>query len=377
VKTFHNPTPSSATNGLPSLALPQGPLHVWARFWFSPVDPFGLHALRLLTGLVLLAWLLPLAGDVEAFFGLHGWFDRVAYVEAARLSDGPPKAISWSILYLCGGNATALQVVYWGSIAVLALFALGIGTRLTGVLSWVVVVSFTANPGFDDEVDPLLHLLALYLAVGYLLLGTRDPKLSWAQRLLGRWGTFGLPGLFPRREEEAPASIAANVAARLVQVHLAILLTTTALHKLQFGDWWSGMAYWYPLHPALGTQMDSLRALVPGASGYLGWLGAAAYATLAWQLAFPLFAWRGGLARVVLLAGALAGWVGADSLYRMPLFGPAFAVACLAFISPEEWATARAAVWRIWALGRTQAGCHGKPHEVVRTSSLTLGARER
>ena len=41
------------------------------------------------------------------------------------------------------------------------------------------MVSFTANPLFDEEIDPLLHLLALYLALGYLLLGQWNGKLTW------------------------------------------------------------------------------------------------------------------------------------------------------------------------------------------------------
>jgi hypothetical protein len=366
-------------------------LQSWARFWFAPADPLGLRLLRLLVGVLLLAWLLPFAADVQAFFGLHGWFDRQAYAEAARLADGPPKGIGWSLLYLCGTNAAALQAFYWGSVAVLVLFTLGVGTRLTGVLTWLVVASFTANPAFDDEIDPLLHLLALSLAVGYLLLGLRDRNLSWAQRLLGRWDTFLLPGVFPHAAGERP-SVAANLAARLIQVHLAILLVATGLHKLQFGDWWSGAAYWYPLHPALETHMDGLRGLVPGAGSYLGCLGAAAYATLAWQIAFPLFAWRRGLGRGILLLGAVAGWAGAAWLYRMPLYGPAFAIGCLAFVSGEELSAVAGTVRRIWARGRMQDGQSRRqgtptvegwrgqpPHTLpgVKSDGTFHGARER
>src|SRR4051794_24838645 len=57
----------------------------WVRFWFTPTDPVGLHAVRLLGGLLLLFWLLTLAGHVDAFFGLRGWFDREAYIQADTL----------------------------------------------------------------------------------------------------------------------------------------------------------------------------------------------------------------------------------------------------------------------------------------------------
>ena len=50
------------------------------------------------------------------------------------------------------------------------------------------------------------------------------------------------------RRQSSP-SIAANLTVRLVQVHFAIVLVVSGLHKLQFGDWWSGVAWWYPLNP--------------------------------------------------------------------------------------------------------------------------------
>ena len=261
----------------------------------------------------------------------------------------------------------------------LVLFTLGVGTRLTGVLTWVIVASFTANPAFDDEVDPLLQMLTLYLAVGYLLLGLRSRGLSWPERLLGPLDAFVLARRRRGSDAEERPSVAANLALRLIQVHLAILLAATGLHKLQFGDWWSGIAYWYPLHPSMTTSLDSLRALATEAANHFAWLGAAAYAVLAWQLAFPLFAWREGLARAVLLLGALAGWVGAACLYQMPLFGPTFAVSCLAFFSISEWTAARNILGRIWAFGRTQdVEWQAQEYEIVKSAATpVLTAREQ
>jgi hypothetical protein len=351
-----------------------GPLRAWTRFWFTPSDPAGLHVIRLLTGLLLLAWLLPLAGDVPGFFGLNGWFDRQAYAEAARVPGGAPKSITWSLLFLCGGDAGLLRAAYWGSIVVLVLFTLGLGTRLTGLLTWLVVASFTANPAFDDELDPFLLLLTMYLAVGYLLLGLLNRNLSWTERLLGRWDAFLLGGILRTSKEPGEPSVAANVAVRLIQVHLAILLVTTGLHKLQFSDWWSGTAFWFPLHPPLETSVEKLRRLGPEAGSYLGWLSLAAYATLAWQLLFPFFAWRRGFGRVILLGGALAGAVGAASVYGIPLLGLALAVGCLAFLGAEEWRAVRRAWGRLFGLA-FQQGQGKRPGELAATP--LLNARER
>jgi hypothetical protein len=296
-----------------------------------------LHLVRLLTGLLLLSWLLPLAGDVDSLFGLQGWFDRQAYAEAARLPGGPPKPISWSVLYLCGSNPAALHTVYWLSVGALVLFTLGVCPRLTAVLAWLIVVSFSANPAFDDEVDPVLIALTCYTMIGYLLLGLRSEGRSWAARLLGPWRTFPLSRMRDQRQTAAPLSEGANLALRLIQVHLAVILVTSGLHKLQFGDWWSGVAYWFALHPPLETTAAAVQEQARSAQNVLYLLNFAAYATLAWQIAFPLFAWRRGLCRALLLGGAVVGWVGATVLYRMPLFGPAGFIGCVAYVSGEEW----------------------------------------
>lgn len=305
----------------------------WAQFWFGPTDVFGLHVVRLLTGLLLLAWLLPLAGEANNFFGLSGWFDRQGYLDASRIPGGAPKPIGWSLLYLFGGSPSALAWAFWGSIGVLVLFTLGVATRVTAVLTWVIVVSFTANPAVDDELDPLLNLLSVYLMVGYLLLGQWGGNLSIAGRLLGSW-----PGFLPGGDRRpAPPSHAATLALRLIQVHVAILVTTTGLHKLQSGDWWAGVAHWYLLHRPMDTTLSQLKSLTETGRSYLGYLNVAAYATLGWQIGFSFFAWRAGWWRVLLLGGAVIGWIGTSRIYEMALFGPALLIGCLSYIRAREW----------------------------------------
>src|SRR5262249_8009376 len=91
---------SSASNSELAPPTTTGPMRAWTRFWFTPTDPVGLHVVRLVAGLVFLAWLVPLAGHVDALFGLDGWFDRQAYREAAHIAGGPPQPFTWSVLYL-------------------------------------------------------------------------------------------------------------------------------------------------------------------------------------------------------------------------------------------------------------------------------------
>src|SRR5262249_1643792 len=136
--------------------------------------------------------------------------------------------LGWSVLYLplsggenpalLGENPALFQAVYFGSIAVFLLFAIGVATRLTGILTWVAVLSFLANPATNYEGDYLLGILAFYLMIAYLLLGQWNGNLTTIERILGSRDDFLFAGMIWKREER-PASFAANFAIRLVQVH--------------------------------------------------------------------------------------------------------------------------------------------------------------
>ena len=314
-----------------------GAVQSWVRFWFRPIDPVGLHALRVLTGLLLIAWLLPMFGHVEAMFGLNGWFDQEAYRDAAQLPIAAQPRFGWSILYLCGSNLLLLKVTCSAAIVVLILFTLGIASRLTAIASWVIVVSFTANPAFAYEVDSLLVLLSFYLMVGYVFLNQTARGQSMVARWLGSREQIVFFNRTPQADAfNARASVAANVALRLLQVHLAMAIVASGLHKLQFGDWWAGVALWYPLYPPFSATVEDARTYSNHGIAILGVLSLAAYAVLAWQIAFPAFAWKPRW-RKLLLGGACVGYLGCVWLYELPLFGAVLFVCCLCYLTPCEW----------------------------------------
>jgi hypothetical protein len=320
----------------------------WTNFWFAPANPVGLHALRVLSGLLFLACYLPLAGYVEEIFGLQGWVDAATLRGANRLPEGPPAPIGWSLFYLTEKVPALVQPLYWTAMVVFALFTLGIATRLTSVLTWVFLVSFLANPGTRLEVDYMLVIPAFYLMIGYLFLGQRAQKMSPVERFLGGCSTLLFaPLLRDKSKEEPPSSVAANLAMRLFQVHFALIVVTSCLHKLQSGDWWSGVALWYPMHPPYETTADYIRNLAPNRLTIIFFLSLVQYPALAWQLTFPMWAWRPRF-RPLLVVGGLIGWAMCAWVYEMPLFGAFYFVGCLSFLKPEEWLWVIAKMKKAW-----------------------------
>ena len=75
--------PDASSGSMPSRTARRS----WVDFWFSPIDPRGMHGIRVLAGVLFIAWLLPFAGQLDAMFGLDGWFDQQAYRDAARLPE--------------------------------------------------------------------------------------------------------------------------------------------------------------------------------------------------------------------------------------------------------------------------------------------------
>jgi hypothetical protein len=391
------PPAAAVPDNYPGPAAPAGKGFVagWVRFWFTPADPVGLHATRLLAGLLFLFWLLTLAGHEGAFFGMRGWLDHEAIVEArgleaevarqreeARQNNVPsliPNALPvpvprWSLLYFTASDPTLVHGIYWAAVAVVALFTLGVATRLTGVLTWVVVASFTANPAAAYDGDALLLLLAFYLMLGYLGYGLLRRGQSALDLVLGPRDALLLGGR-PGPEGPRP-SVAANAALRLLQVNFALLVVVSGLHKLQFGDWWSGSALWYALYPPLQTTIAQAREHAGHAWAYLGVLSLIVYAMLAWQLTFPAFAWRPRW-RVLLLGGAALGWLGTALVFDLPLFGAPYFLGCLTYLTAHEWRRVLAWLPRVPGLQGLERRFPAAQAEGKRRAVSVAAGRER
>ena len=115
---------------------------------------------------------------------------------------------------------------------ILAMFTVGLWTRVTSFLSLVVVISFVNRvPEALFGLDKMNAIFTFYLTVGpsgrALSLDCR-----LAQRRRGR------------QPSDAQRSVGTNFALRLIQVHMCIIYFFAGISKLQGAAWWNGEAMW-------------------------------------------------------------------------------------------------------------------------------------
>jgi hypothetical protein len=305
----------------------------WNHFWFTPQDPATLGLIRILAGAMLfythLVWSLDLAG----FFGPSGWLAP----EALGATYGDARDFFWSHWHWIDSPAV-MWVAHIAALVVFALLTVGLFTRVVSILAWLLTVSYahrvmpTALFGLDD----INAMLAMYLMIGpsgaaYSL----DRMLAQRQSRAGQGGALSgsqaLPGNpLPARlrlASESP-SITANLAIRLMQLHLCIIYLFSGLGKAMGETWWDGSAMWLAVANYEYQSID------------LTWLADSpailslfAHITVGWELSYPALVWP-RLTRPLVVAMSVPIHLGIALFLGMMTFGLAMIIANLAFVSP-------------------------------------------
>jgi hypothetical protein len=279
----------------------------WNGFWFMPADPLPLAVVRIATGLILswacVVWLL----DPDAFFGPRGW---LAAGEVWRMNDQPWQ---WS-WFFTADDPTAVRALGGIMLVAAGLLTIGLFTPLAAVVSLIGLVSAANRAPLNTfGLDDTLGMLLVSLAVG-----PSGARLSLDAKLLGGEGR-GAP------------SVRANLALRLLQVHLCVVYFFSGCGKLFGASWWEGTAIWGAVANIQYRTID------------LTWLArhplvvnAITLVTLFWEVAYPALVWP-RLTRPVFLALAVAVHLGIGLAMGMMEFGLAMIVANLAFVPATTW----------------------------------------
>jgi len=276
----------------------------WNGFWFMPADPLPLAVVRIATGLILswacVVWLL----DPDAFFGPRGW------LAAGEVCDQPWQ---WS-WFFAADDPTAVRALGGIMLVAAGLLTIGLFTPLAAVVSLIGLVSAANRAPLNTfGLDDTLGMLLVSLAVG-----PSGARLSLDAKLLGGEGR-GAP------------SVRANLALRLLQVHLCVVYFFSGCGKLFGASWWEGTAIWGAVANIQYRTID------------LTWLArhplvvnAITLVTLFWEVAYPALVWP-RLTRPVFLALAVAVHLGIGLAMGMMEFGLAMIVANLAFVPATTW----------------------------------------
>ncbi|MBL9124991.1 MAG: HTTM domain-containing protein [Planctomycetaceae bacterium] len=288
----------------------QGTLAGWNRFWFSAVDPATLGAIRLCTGAMLFYTHLVWTLGINDFLMPGGWLDPAAVRMTQR------GGFAWSYWWYIQ-SPTLIWVVHLAGLVVFAMLALGLFSRIVSVLAFVITVSYTHRlTGALFGLDQINAMLAMYLMVGP----------SGAAYSLDRWR-------LARKEDvklpPAPPSVGANLALRLIQIHMCVIYFFAGVSKLQGPAWWEGSALWGAVANLEYQSFDmTWLAAWPLTIAFL------THVTVLWEISYPALVWP-RLTRPIVLAMAVPLHLGIAFGLGMMTFGIAMLFGNLAFVSPK------------------------------------------
>ena len=199
--------------------------------------------------------------EVDEYINTHGADPRRTYAR------GIPIFSIWFHVT----DPTAMAALHATGILVSLLFTLGLATRLTSALTWFAVLCYIhRNPNIQFGMDTMMVILLTYTMLGpsgsalSLTAGAR----RWWSRASPTWCAGGIAsGTNPSRAQPVPApyseqplpSISANLAIRMLQVHVCFIYMAAGLSKLLGPSWWDGTAVWGTLaNPEFAPMQSGL-----------------------------------------------------------------------------------------------------------------------
>jgi hypothetical protein len=250
----------------------------------------------------------------------------------------------WSIWFHVT-NPYAMAAIHGFFLIVMTMFALGLFTRITSVITWLGIMSYiNRSQQILFGMDTMMNIALFYLVIGpsgaalsldRLLEKRRAVReLEKARRENGDAGKWEAILAGPR-----PSSLA-NFVTRLVQIHFCFIYAASGLAKLKGPAWWNHTAVWYTIanpefsptvfRPYLWflTQLANVRWLweimMTVGTGF----------TLFLEIGFPFLVWRRVL-RPYMLILAILLHTGIAVFMGLTVFGLFMMTLLMAYIPPE------------------------------------------
>ena len=318
----------------------------WDRFFFTPADPIVLGMIRILVGSILFYIHISCASSVLDFIGPNAWVDEQVYPELYELKNHPRydlkyktplpseidnhamqmrmiKPYGFSIWFLIQ-DPTWIKITYYAGIVCVGLFTLGFMTRITSILTWAFHLSYMHRAMMIwFGMDAMISFMTLYLCIAPC-----GSVLS-LDRLILRWRTGKpLPPVQPMWS--------ANLALRLMQLHMCIVYFIAGIAKLQGNTWWNGTATWMTMNSPLFNEGLDIGWITNPALGEWFWFYIcflSTYMTLAFEIAFPFLIWNRTF-RPWMLFAAFVLHLGIAIFMGLGGFGGIMLSGCMSFIPP-------------------------------------------
>ena len=287
----------------------------WTAFWFEPADPLPLAVIRCLTGSMLAYSLFVWGLDLTAFFASDG-LQPVDAIQSLQQGEA-----IYSLLFAVSDQW--LSTVHWTCFTIAVLFSLGVLTRITSVLAFIITVSYSNRvPVANFGLDQILAILCLYLAIG-----PSGAVLSVDSWLRKKWKPDrGATHILPKLST-------ARTALRLIQVHLCVVYFWAGFAKLKGESWWTGEAMWQVIANGEYQTMDlTWMAWVP----WLPYL--LAHVIVAWEVSFCFLVWNPRL-RPFILAIGTGMHLGIGAFLGMWTFGLIMTYAYFSFADADRLRT--------------------------------------
>jgi hypothetical protein len=226
--------------------------HTWDKFWFTPSQPKTIGFFRIGWSLLTIAYLCSWFSDIGYWLSSQGILapDRLAELLQSA-ADEQPIYLRISPLFWIQSEA-ALLAYLWLGILFCLVASLGLGGRYSSLVVWLFLLSIIHRaPMLTGLCEPLLTM-----GWGYMVIHP------------GKTKSIGRIGL-----GDCDDSVAANIAMRLLQLHLFAWVVLSLASRCGGLVWWQGEAVWWLASEArspalsldwLGRNPFALNALTHG-----------------------------------------------------------------------------------------------------------------
>ncbi len=289
----------------------------WNEFWFTPASPSLLGILRIAVGSMLVYTHAVWSLELSTFFSNAGVLSR-SYSQ--HLYQG--SWVMWTHFDWLP-TTTAMWIAHGVALLVMLMFTIGLFSRLTSVLSFLLAVSYAHRAtGALFGLDQINCFLTLYLAIA-------PSGAAWS---LDSW---------MRRRVSWTPTVSANLGLRLIEVHMCVVYLFAGLSKLRGDTWWNGEAMWGAL-----ASLDYQTLDFTWLANQMWLVNLITLVSLAWEVSFPFLIWCPRL-RPIYLSLAVIVHGGIGLAMGMITFGLIMIFGNMAFLPPDLGES----VWRKWRSG--------------------------